>query len=63
MSRTVDALLHQASARATARLLRRDDLAAEHIRLLAERGHTPDTCPVCDDCPDWVNNPPPRGTY
>lgn len=31
--------------------------AVDHLRLLAEYGLTPDTCPVCRDCPDQLTRP------
>ncbi len=53
-------LIRALADRSRRRLAEREALAAEHIRLLAEYGHTPDTCPVCETCPDWLNNPPRR---
>ncbi len=53
-------LVDLVAARTRARLARRWVAAAEHLRLLAVHGFTPDMCPVCEDCPDWINHPPRR---
>ncbi len=53
-------LVELVAARQRQRLADRMTFAADHLRLLAENGLTEATCPVCDDCPDWITNPPRR---
>lgn len=58
MNPATEALIHRVTARVRRRFVDREAMAAEHLRLLAEHGHTQDICPVCEDCPDWLANPP-----
>ncbi len=51
------ALVQRFADLSRARLATRATSAAEHVRLLAAHALTPDTCPVCVSCPDWINNP------
>ncbi len=54
------ALVRQLTAQHRDRVTARWAQAADHLRLLAAHGFTGATCPVCDDCPDWITNPPRR---
>lgn len=60
MNAATAALIARVTARARHRFVDREAMAAEHVRLLAEHNLTPDTCPVCEICPDRINHPPRR---
>lgn len=60
MNPATEALIRRVTAHARRRFVDREAMAAEHVRLLAEHNLTPDTCPVCETCPDWINHPPRR---
>ncbi len=60
MHPTTAILVRRVANRERRRVAERWALAALHLNLLAEYGRTQDTCPVCVDCPDWINHPPRR---
>jgi len=39
------------------RIVERERGAEIHAALLKRYGLTPETCPVCENCPDWLNRP------
>lgn len=60
MNAATAALIARVTARTRRQVVDREAMAVQHLELLAEHGHTQDTCPVCETCPDWINNPPRR---